>query len=277
MSMEKGQRLLLRCVDLHIALTIRSESAFRFLSRNFEGLSCSGGDPVNVEYNVDACPDGYSLVRTSGELEKRAASLGELVYVLESDIVVQLQLRRPDLLFLHAAVVSTERFTCLLTGPSGAGKSTICWGSLHHGFRYTSDELAPIDLADMTVRSYAHALCLKRAPPIDYQLPVEAVRTSRGYHVPVTAMPLRFQQDPPCLRFLVFVQYDPNLTAPELTVLDAAEAAARLYPNVLNALAHDQDGLTAAALLASKLTCVKLRSAQLDQTCRLLEGFLTDV
>lgn len=276
MRAEKKQRLLLHCVDLHIALNFRSAGAFRFFAENFAGMRCANADRADFEYDIGANSAGYLLLRSDDELNISAASLGELVYALEGDIVVQLQLRRPDLLFLHAAVISNERSACLLTGPSGAGKSTICWGLLHHGFRYSSDELAPIRLADMTVHPYAHALCLKRIPPDDYRLPRDAIRSKRGYHVPVTAMPLRFQRTPPAIRHLFFVQYDPNLVTPELTAVDAAEATARLYPNVLNALAHDGDGLAAVADLVSGLTCLNVRSAQLKNTCEMLANYLAD-
>ena len=276
MSAEKNQRLLLHCVDQHIALNFRSASAFRFFVENFAGMRCACADRADIEYDIRPDSDGQLLVRSGERLNARAASLGELVYVLEGDIVVQLQLRRPDLLFLHAAVISTEQSSCLLTGPSGAGKSTTCWGLLHHGFRYSSDELAPISLEDKAVHSYPHALCLKRAPPDDYRLPCAAIRTRRGYHVPVTAMPLRYQPTPPAIRHLVFVQYDKQLSTPKITTVDAAEATARLYPNVLNALAHDEDGLTAVAALVSGLTCLKVRSAQLDRTCELLAHYLAD-
>ena len=268
------QRLLLCCVDLHIALHFRSASAFRFFADNFAGMRCANAGPADLEYEIRANSAGYLLLRSDDELNTCAANLGELVYALEGDIAVQLQLRRPDLLFLHAAVISNERSTCLVTGPSGAGKSTICWGLLHHGFRYTSDELAPIRLTDMTVHPYAHALCLKRAPPDHYRLPCDAIRSKRGYHVPATAMPLRLQRTPPAIRHLFFVQYDPNLVTPELTAVDTAEATARLYPNVLNALAHDGDGLTAVADVVSGLTCLNVRSAQLNRTCEMLTNYL---
>lgn len=276
MSGENRQRLLLNCVDLHIALNIRSAGAFQFFAGNFAGMRCVDDVPADFEYDIFADTAGFLLVCSEGELKTRAADLGELVYALEGDLVVQLQRRRPDLLFLHAAVISTEKSTSLVTGPSGAGKSTICWGLLHHGFRYSSDELAPVNLAERMVRPYAHALCLKRAPPNDYCLPGGALRSERGYHVPVTAMPLCFQPTPPAVRHLLFVQYDAELAAPELTVVDAAEATARLYPNLLNALAHKKDGLAAAAALVSGLTCLEVRSAQLNSTCEILANYLAD-
>ena len=75
---------------------------------------------------------------------------------------------------------------------------------------------------------------------------------------------------------MFFVQYDPNLVTPELTAVNAAEATARLYPNVLNALAHDGDGLTAVADLVSGLTCLNVRSAQLNITCEMLANYLAN-
>ena len=68
----------------------------------------------------------------------------------------------------------------MLVAPSGGGKSTLCWALLQHGFRYTSDELAPVELAMLDVHPYPRTLILEREPALPYQLPARTLRTEAG-------------------------------------------------------------------------------------------------
>jgi hypothetical protein len=197
-------------------------------------------------------------------------SLGDLTYVIESDLIVRLQLARPDLLFVHAAALEKEGVVHLVTGHSGAGKSTTCWGLLHEGFRYLSDEIAPIDVETGRVHAYPHALCMKRDPPPTHPVPPGTRRTSRGLHVPISRERLAVPDAPAVLESVLFVEYDPDRPAPAVHAVGPAEAAARLYPNVLNALAHENHGLAAVSRLAARLDGYRLESAALAPTCRLV-------
>jgi hypothetical protein len=103
--------------------------------------------------------------------ELHAANDGEFLFLLEKDLTIELQKLRRELYFIHAAALTIDGKACLLLAPSGHGKSTTCWGLLHHGFGYLSDELAPLDLGTLEIQPYAHALCLKDEPPACYPLP----------------------------------------------------------------------------------------------------------
>ena len=131
----------------------------------------------------------FRLVRDAAEGET-VTDLGDLLSAFDGDLTVELQKLRPDLLFLHSGVVSWTERAVLLVADSGIGKSTTCWGLLHHGFGYMSDELAPVSLDGKTIRPYSHALCMKSQPPPSYPLPDGSQETSRGFHVPVSRMPL---------------------------------------------------------------------------------------
>jgi hypothetical protein len=58
---------------------------------------------------------------------------------------------RPDLLWIHAGVVSFEGRAIALSAPSGQGKSTMVAELLNRGWTYLSDEIAPIDPVAATV------------------------------------------------------------------------------------------------------------------------------
>lgn len=229
-----------------------------------------GPGQAALAYAVERTAEGGFVLRRDAGEPVHAASDGLFLFHFEKDLTIALQRRRADLYFLHAAALERDGRGLLLVAESGAGKSTTTWGLLHHGFRYASDELAPIDLARREVHGFPHALCLKTDPPGPYPLPPGTLRTSRTRHVPVSLMPSPLAPEPFAPDAIVFVQYRPELDRPTLAPLGQAEAAARLYVQALNPLAHPEDGLDAALAIVRGARCLSLESAALDATCRLL-------
>ena len=257
------------------------------LRANFEAMVVGGGDPeLRYDVHVEPRPVGpeppggprgaIRLARRDSHFEGLARDVGELIYRLESDLVIQAQLRRPELLFLHAAALELEGRAYLLVGRSGAGKSTTCWGLLRHGFRYLSDELAPVALDSTVVLGYPHALCLKRNPPPGYPVPDTTMRTPRGLHIPINGSSLYAGDEAPPVAAIFFVEYDPSTRRPAARGITVAETTARLYPQILNALAHEGDGLTAAASVASAVPGYRLESAELGATCRAVRACIDE-
>ena len=262
--------LSLLCVNRGIEISCDQEPVLSVLNANF-GAMIGPAPHHHLRYEIQSNGQGGSrLSRRDSDFQVDAKDMGELIFALEGDLVVQLQLLRPDYLFLHAAVLAFDGAAHLLVGRSGAGKSTTCWGLLHHGFGYMSDELAPVSLDGKTIRPYSHALCMKSQPPPSYPLPDGSQETSRGFHVPVSRMPLvsSVQQLP--LRSVFVMEYLPKRDRPRLRSVGPAEAATRLYPNILNALAHDDDGLKAASDLARYARCFQLECASLSATCEMI-------
>lgn len=233
--------------------------------------------PPDLDYRVEELGDGRIRITQRGsKFDRTVADDGGLLLALEGDLVVQLQLLQSRRLFMHAAVVERSNAAHLLVGRSGAGKSTLCWGLLHSGFGYVSDELAPVDPETLHVAPYPHALCMKRRPPASHPLSNDVLVTSRGFHVPVTSMPqCSLGRDLP-VRTILLVDYDPVRASAQLSPVDPAEAATRLYPNILNALAHEKAGLAAAARIAAHTRTFLLASAELDQTCELVAEAIGD-
>lgn len=265
--------ITLSIVGISIRIDCDDHGLHEILARNFEAMNVNA-DVCELEYRIQKKNDNGRFVvsRPGSEFQANAKNVGELIYLLEGDLVVKLQLLRPNLLFLHSAVVSDGTATHLFTGPSGAGKSTICWGLLHHGFRYLSDELAPVDLQNGSVAPYPHALCLKSAPPSGYQTPTETISTERGLHIPPSTMPSRFLDSGLPIGSIFFVKHQPDAEAPAIRQIGTAEAATRLYPNILNALAHKNDGLGAALQLVRSANCYRLDTTSLAQSCALIKN-----
>lgn len=227
-----------------------------------------GASPL--AYTVAQGPAGEFVIRREAGESTCAEGTGMLLFHFEQDLTVELQKRRSDLYFLHAAVLERDGRALLLVAESGGGKSTTTWGLLHHGFRYASDELAPVDLATGQVYSFPHALCLKADPPAPYPLPDGVLRTSRSRHVPVGLLPSALAPSPLSPDTIVFLGYRPDLDRPTIRPMGSAEAAARLYVQALNPLAHPSDGIDAALQVVRGVRCFGLETAALDATCALV-------
>jgi hypothetical protein len=200
-----------------------------------------------------------------------ASDDGGFLFLFEKDLIIELQKIRRDLYFLHGAALEFAGRSILLVAPSGGGKSTTTWGLLHHGFRYLSDELAPVRLESMKVQPYPHAICLKKDPPKPYYLPDHALYLSKTMHVPVELLPCNVCKEPTPLAAIFFLRRRRRSPKPTIEPVSKAKAAARLYANALNALAHEGEGLDGAIAIARKTHCFELTIGDISATCALIK------
>jgi hypothetical protein len=218
--------------------------------------------------------EGFLLSR-KGACTQLARDDGAFLYMLEKDITIETQKLRPDLYFVHAAVLEVDGHAVVLVGPSGYGKSTMTWGLLHHGFNYLSDELAPVDLTMMRVHPFPHALCLKAIPPDRYPLPERTIYTRYTVHVPTECLPCDPKIEMMPLQAIFFVRFINDISEPVLRPLGKADAAVRLFTNTLNPLAHPAHGLDGAIDIVLGVQCFELLSSDLQLTCELIKSTLS--
>lgn len=259
-------------LDLHLddeaeSLVLSNFGAFRSLKR---------GRP-RVRVSAENRGDGYRITWVSGHDEAVDSGRDELIHSIESYLVMGLQFARPELVFLHSAALEFEGRAFLISGASGNGKSTLAWALTHHGCAYLSDELAPVDVTDPTrplVNAYPHSLNQKRCPAEPYGLPKNTPYTGWTYHIPVNQLPSGVCYEPRevCAVFLV----EQTQREPVASRLSAAEGAFRLYPNILNGLAHEAAGLRAARSLSQYQSVYLLKSADLTATAKLVLETLSE-
>jgi len=263
----------LEILGQQIRIGHHSPATLPLISANFGAMAVPpGGRPPDLDYLVEVDGDDFVVTR-QGQPPGSGTGLGDLLYSIEKDLTVELQRKRDDLFFLHAAAVEWRGKAYLLAADSGSGKSTTTWALLHHGFGYLSDELSPIDLRTLQVYPYPHALCMKQLPP-SYPLPPEALHLGRTIHVPASVLPGPVIIGPRPLGGVFFVAYSPEASAPAMTRISAAEGAARMYVNALNALAHADAGLAPVLRMAGQVPCYALSSADLPETCALIRATL---
>lgn len=203
-----------------------------------------------------------------------AGNTDDAVFAIEKDVTVQLQYRRRELCFIHAAVIARGGRAYVLAAESGSGKSTTCWALLHSGFEFLSDELAPVALDGLVVHPCPFALVLKRPPPDSHPLPSGISRHGR-IRIPTRRLPGRVAAGPLPLAGVFFVEHDAARTAPSIRAMRPAEAAARLYVSTLNALAHGHQGVDAVTQIVSNVPCYALDTAELGTTCRLFHAHVS--
>jgi hypothetical protein len=227
-------------------------------------VTLSAADP-EMCYFIDheAGSENFRIIR-DGEPPLLAYDDSEFLFLFEKDMTIELQRKRADLYFLHAAVVERQGRTALISAPSGTGKSTLTLALLHGGFRYLSDELAPVEPETLRVHPYPHALCLKAEPPAPYRLPAGTLRTVRTLHVPADQLPAETVMTPQPLSAIFFIRRDNVPGGSGGRRLGGAEVAARLYTNTLNALAHPGEGLETAIRIAQRIPGYELDSSDLN-------------
>ena len=263
--------------DCAIRVEYWDRRAGALLNGNYSGFEKSIRDP-QISYRITHEGMGEErVIARKGACTELARDDAEFLYMFEKDMTIETQKLRRDLYFLHAAVLELDGQALALVAPSGYGKSTTTWGLLHHGLKYLSDELAPICLETMRVHPFPHAVCLKEAPPENYPLPKETIFTTRAAHVPTQFLPGPTIIDPISLEAIFFVRFVSDISAPILAPLGKGEAAARLFTNALNPLAHGGEGLDGAIEIASRTHCFEMLSANLPRTCELIKSAVLSI
>ncbi len=198
-----------------------------------------------------------------------------LHYALDKALILALQHRRPELLFMHAAVLGTATGAVAVLAASGGGKSTTSLAAYQAGVHCFSDELAPIDLQALQVWPYPRALALKRRPEsIPSRLRQRMRQLDRQWFLPLDGTWKRLQNSPVPLRALVVLDKADGGTT-RVGRLSGSTALANVYSHCLNPLAHANGGLPAVRNLLASLPCFRLVSTSPDATVAVLRTLLS--
>jgi hypothetical protein len=198
-----------------------------------------------------------------------------LLFHLDKDITIELQHLRPELLFLHGAVLVRRQRAVILAAPAGTGKSTFTLAALQSGLDFFSDELAPVDLRNFTVHSYRRAPHLKSRPPAPYSLPLDTIFYGSRCYVPAPPRSNDTHRMPAQIAAMVFLRRE-SVSPPGLRAISAASGAARVMANALNLLAHDAVGIDAAVALCQAVPCFEVDVTDLESAVDGVERLLCD-
>jgi len=251
--------LFLRACDRFFSIECSCEPTLELVRSVFSALV----HPADVDmrpvrsYVVTACDPSGCFVISDGTLRVVAIGADDLLFQIDKAIIVALQLERPDLFFLHAATIAVNGRAVVMPASPGTGKSTVTLALAEQGFEYLSDELAPVDLKNLTVAPYPHAICLKSAPPPPYDLPQGTLNVNRRFQVPVASLASSTRLDPLPLAGMVFLRRDGS-RFDGLRPITTASGATHLMAHLLNGLAHPNYGLDSAIALSAAVPCFEL-------------------
>ena len=132
---------------------------------------------ADLEYACTA-DDGVLRLRCNGETVTSAYDRDALVDAFDNHLKIELALRAPHHVFVHAGVVGWRGGAIVIPGRSRAGKTTLVEALVRAGADYYSDEFAVLD-ADGRVHPYAIPLAI-RAPGRRAAVPVDALGGRAG-------------------------------------------------------------------------------------------------
>ncbi|HEX2723082.1 MAG TPA: hypothetical protein VHM24_09190 [Gemmatimonadaceae bacterium] len=194
---------------------------------------------------------------------------GMLFEMLKQRIAALFVNSRPDLFWLHSGVVTRGSRALLIVGPSGQGKSSLSIFLCRAGWRYLSDELAPIQINGGTVLPYPRSP-VRRIPPGRYLATDEmgAVETETW---PVPAGMIGTEA---AIGSILFPEFAPGGET-IVGVLTPGEASLGLIRNAFHSPGDRAHGVAASARLASVIPCRSIRYADVNDAARVLQGLDT--
>lgn len=269
--------LRLSILDVLITITCEDPVALSLLRKKF-GSMCGDDGRFLLRYIIRRQDQNHiEFLREEAEIIATENDQ-DFLYQFEKDLTIKLEEIRSDLFFVHGAALEYRERGCVIVAESGSGKSTATWALLHHGFSYLSDELSPIDIheTDVQLHPFPQAICLKQEPPELYPLGDSVLKIGSVFHIETGRLPAQIVLDPIPLSTLFFLtKYKTEERSHFVREISTAEAAARLYSNSLNALAHPHMGLDAAIRICGMCRCFEAGGRDLARTVRKMQSLMT--
>ena len=266
----------LNVLGCHIDVKCADDQSFQLLRECYSAFLTDSipASKSRLTFNIAPSRDENGWILSKEEERVYCRDSADLLYDFEKIATMQLQYMRDDLFFVHAAVLSIADQCIVVSGASGSGKSTLTWHLSSIGFRYLSDELAPVHPGKIQVEPYPHALCLKSVPDCEPRLPESTIYTSTTIHVPAYELPCHPKDQACPMEIIVFVDASRNGRDLRMATISSGEASARLYSNGLNQLAHIDNGLPAAASIAGRVSSYLLSGGTVEQRCQALADLI---
>lgn len=274
---ESDRTIDLRIVDRNVRIRSPDHPLGDWVQQTFRAMEAPRDDErlidleIVIEFSID---DGEYLIQRPCKEPIRAAEAGECLMFLDDALTIELQLLRRELFFVHAAALQQESGVLLLSGESGSGKSTLAWALTRRGFKYLSDELAPVDIEGIRVSPFPRAVRLKAKPPPPNTLPAVTLDTGEAYCIPAEHLLGGIATLPAPIAAIFFLLGPQPASRPVVRELTPAHSVARLAANALNLLAHPNYGVDHATEIVRNCLCFELGAADLETTCDLIQSTL---
>jgi hypothetical protein len=181
-----------------------------------------------------------------------------------------------DRLIVHASVASRDGMALLFPGASGSGKSTLAAGLVRAGFRYLSDELAPIPIGGTLVEPYPRSLTLEQGswtffPELEARQ--SAVVGRDQWFVRASRLGSGCVEDTPRpIAAIVFPTAQPGAVT-SLSHISRSDALVELAASTVNLTSHGRPGFrTLAAVARGAAVCARLTAGDVDTAVEAVAG-----
>lgn len=187
-------------------------------------------------------------------------------------------------LSIHAAVVEREGLAIIMPAPPGSGKSTLCAALVSRGWRLLSDELALLDMANLSLYGMSRPINLKNnsielirsfAPNLSITPPVK--NTSKGtvalVQPPIDSVLRR--QTPATPSWVIFPRYVQSST-PALTSRSKASTFITIAEQSFNYDTLHRQGFEALGRMIGMCECSDFEYSNLNDAIQIFEKILMD-
>jgi len=164
---------------------------------------------------------------------------------LRHEVLMTFILARRDLIWLHAGVVRRGGGATLIAGPSGTGKSTLTTILCEKGWRFLSDDAAPLSVSTTDVLSYPQTPRRRVYPARELASGDEHLLERVMRPLPAETV---WRGRSPVAR-IVFIEFSFDARA-ELKPATPGEITLELIRNCTNFVDHKADGVACLAGLA---------------------------
>jgi hypothetical protein len=211
---------------------------------------------------------GY-LFSSASEIEFSEDQLSLLLDMIREEVHLQFMRARPDLLWLHAAVVEKNGYALLISGRSGQGKSTLSTKLCERGWHLLSDDIAPTSMQADIVYPFPQAPRRRLFP--GSVIEPHKIHTLDREQVVVHSHDVHLSPVP--VKSIAYIEFmvDESATLERLT---AGAAALELLRNSVNFGDHKEAAVARAATLGTRIPSYKLCYGSVTTAADHLESLL---
>jgi len=187
-------------------------------------------------------------------------------------------------LILHAAVLEKDNRSIIMPGPPGSGKSTLCAALALRGWRLLSDEMALVDLEDLSLTPVTRPVALKNESiDIIRQFENDAVLgpcsydTSKGTvaHLQPPAESMSRYLEKSGVSHIVMPRYSPT-SSNEARKMQQSSMLKELIRNSFNYNILREEGFNTACRLVDACECYTLEFNNLDDALISMDRIIHD-
>ena len=240
--------------------------ARRFLEAAFRHMLVSGVTVSAGAFSFVTTSGGF-LLESAERYEYPGVPVEQLLPLVKDEVRLHFMRSRSDLLWLHAGAVATSKGAVLLAAPSGQGKSSISTALVERGWRFLSDDIAPVRMDANRVMPFPQTPVRRLHPGSEvasadvWQLQRESVAISTGL----------IGRSDASIAHVVFVNYAAEATT-KIEQLRPGSGAMEILRNLTNFVDHKASAVSRVAELAQCVPLFRLQYSSVTEAAEAINN-----